>query len=172
MSFLGFLGHCIVGSGLQKLLEIIYAPKAVEQIFWGKLVGKAHFIDDAALSDLLLSQKMDVRIPKAFDHSASTVDEEIPRGASRKSEAHGNETKTTVQSWTDGRQISAGQNDATWSDIQEVKALYDALMEKTKSAEDVSQDSFLARIQNHLEVMKKKIWRIRGQHSCGYSPWR
>ena len=61
MSFLGSIGHLMAGSGFKELFEIIYAPKAVEQIMSGKAISRvvrAHLLLDTVLNGLLLSNSM------------------------------------------------------------------------------------------------------------------
>ena len=41
MSFLGAVGHLMGGSGLQKLVEVIYADSAVDHILIGKAISRA-----------------------------------------------------------------------------------------------------------------------------------
>ena len=68
MSFLGSVGHLMAGSGIKELFEIVYAPKAVEQIMSGKAISRAvraHLLLDAVLNELLQSKSMDVPIPCA-----------------------------------------------------------------------------------------------------------
>ena len=62
MSFLGSIGHLMAGSGLKELLELIYAPNALEYMLSGKAVSRAvrgHLIIDAALDGLLGSFSSD-----------------------------------------------------------------------------------------------------------------
>ena len=57
MSFLGSIGHLMAGSGIKEMFELIYAPKAVEQIMSGKAISRAvraHLLLDAVLNGLLL----------------------------------------------------------------------------------------------------------------------
>lgn len=66
MSFLGSIGHLMAGSGLKELLELIYAPNAVEHMLSGKAVSRAlrgHLIVDAALNALLYSATLGVQVP-------------------------------------------------------------------------------------------------------------
>ncbi len=68
MSFLGSIGHLMAGSGIKELFEMIYAPKAVEQIMSGKAISRAvraHLLLDVVLNGLLLSKSMDVPLPCA-----------------------------------------------------------------------------------------------------------
>ena len=58
MSFLGSIGHLMAGTGLQELLEMIYAPNAVTHIFSGKPVARAirgHILVDTALHAVLVA---------------------------------------------------------------------------------------------------------------------
>ena len=52
MSFIGSIGHLIAESGLKELLELIYAPNAVEHILTGKAIARAvraHLLVDVVL---------------------------------------------------------------------------------------------------------------------------
>ena len=65
MGFLGCIGNLMAGSGLKELLEMIYAPNAVEHIFTGKAIARAvraHLLVDAALNTLMLSKAPTVPI--------------------------------------------------------------------------------------------------------------
>ena len=58
MSFLGSIGHLMAGSGLQELLETIFAPNTVTHILSGKAFARAvrgHLLLDTALSTVLLA---------------------------------------------------------------------------------------------------------------------
>ncbi len=66
MNFHVCIRHLMTGSGLQELLELIYAPKAVEKILAGQAVARAtrrHFIVDVVLNAMLLSNLFGVPIP-------------------------------------------------------------------------------------------------------------
>ena len=68
MSFLDSMGHLMAGSGIKELFEMIYSPKAVEQIMSGKAISRAvreHLLLDALLNGLLLSKSMDAPLPCA-----------------------------------------------------------------------------------------------------------
>ena len=59
MSFLGCIGHLMASSGLQELLEMIYASNVVVHMLTGKAIARAvrgHFIIDAALNAMILSR--------------------------------------------------------------------------------------------------------------------
>ena len=66
MSFLGSIGHLMAGSGLKELLELIYAPNAVQHMLSGKSVSRAlrgHFIIHSAPNALLYSIALGGTIP-------------------------------------------------------------------------------------------------------------
>ena len=58
MSFLGSIGHIMAGSGLQELLECIYASNAVGHMMSGKAISRAvrgHLLVSGALNAILMS---------------------------------------------------------------------------------------------------------------------
>ena len=72
MSFLGCIGHLMAASGLQKLLELIYAPNAVVHMLTGKAVARA-LIVDAALNALVLAKTFNVPLPGSEDETTENV---------------------------------------------------------------------------------------------------
>ena len=83
MSFLGIISHIMAGSGFKELLELIYAPKVVEQIMTGKAISRAvraHLLLDAVLNGLLLSKSLDVPIPHAVgvEHADAESSDKTP----------------------------------------------------------------------------------------------
>lgn len=63
MSFLGSIGHLMADSGLQELLELIYAKNAVVHMLSGKAVARAirgHFLVDSALIAMLFCKSFGV----------------------------------------------------------------------------------------------------------------
>ncbi|CAG2201846.1 unnamed protein product [Mytilus edulis] len=66
MSFLGCIGHIMRSSGLQEILELIYAPNAVTHMLSGKAVARAirgHMLVDTALHSLLVSKIFNFDFP-------------------------------------------------------------------------------------------------------------
>ena len=66
MSCRGSIGHLMAGSGLQEVLELIYASNAVDHITTRKAISRAvraHLIVDAALNALLYSEALEVPVP-------------------------------------------------------------------------------------------------------------
>ena len=75
MSFLGCIGHLMAGSGLQELLELIYASNAVVHMLTGKAIARAvraHLIIDAALNSLVLANTFNVPLPGSSDTTEAT----------------------------------------------------------------------------------------------------
>ena len=67
MSFLGCIGHLMAGSGLQDVLELVYAKNAVTHMMSGKAVSRAvrgHFLVDSALQAILVSNTFDLPLPE------------------------------------------------------------------------------------------------------------
>ena len=78
MSFLGSIGYLIAGSGLQEVLETVYAEQVVCHMLSGKAVDRAireHMLVDAALHALLVEKIFNVPLPldgmKHNSHHAS-----------------------------------------------------------------------------------------------------
>ena len=134
MSFLGCIGSLMAGSGLKELLEMIYAPNAVEHIFTGKAIARtvrAHLLVDAALNTVMLSKSLKVPIRGMQDKPNDP--------ASTEDQPH---TSEEVEN----------------PDLQEACSLYEDLLKKHKTAEEVSAADVLSRIncllQEHRGGMK------------------
>ena len=66
MGFLGCIGSLMAGSGLKEILDMIYAPNAVEHILTGKAIEqaeRAHLLINAAVTTLIVSKALKVPIP-------------------------------------------------------------------------------------------------------------
>lgn len=74
ISFLGSIGHLMKGTGLEQLLEVIYAPNTVSHMLNGKAVSRAvrgHILVDAALNAIIASRALDPHLPELHDRSTS-----------------------------------------------------------------------------------------------------
>lgn len=81
MSYLGSIGHLMSGSGLQELLEVVYAPNSVVHMMSGKAVSRAvrgHLLVDAALNALLTSSALDVNLSQVLGSDESTASVPTP----------------------------------------------------------------------------------------------
>ena len=81
MSLLGSIGHIIKGSGLQEVLELIYADNAVGHILCGKAVQRVirgHFLVNTAMDAMLLAKEYKIPLEaetKANQLECQSVDE-------------------------------------------------------------------------------------------------
>ena len=121
----------MAGSGITERFEIIYAPKAVEQIMSGNAISRAvraHLLMDAVLNGLLLSKSMDVPLP-----CAAGVEQDDTE--------------------------SSDKTPCTNSDLKAAESLYDELVAIAKDAEEVANDEAIGRIQairdGHVETLAK-----------------
>ena len=140
MSFLGCIGTLMAASGLKELLEMIYAPNAVEHIFTGKAIARAvraHLLVDAALNTLMLSKALTVPI--------SGMQDTPNESAAAEDEDEDEDVASNTPSTADPRQNP---------DLQEARALYDELINKKKSAEEISAADVLDRIKGHLQQQR------------------
>lgn len=78
MSFLGCIGHIMSGSGLQEILEIVYASNTVPHMLNGKVVARAirgHMIVDTAIHALLMSKIFKVDTQRLESKVQATVEQ-------------------------------------------------------------------------------------------------
>ena len=121
MSFLGCIGHLMAASGLQELLELIYAPIAVVHMLTGKAIARAvrgHLIVDAALNALVLAKTFNVPLPGSEDET----------------------TENVVQTAT-----------SSTTELDEAAALYEKLVQGSMTADQVCQEYVMTRINDSLQ---------------------
>ena len=131
MSFLGCIGHLIAASGLQELLELIYASNAMVHMLTGKAIARAvrgHFIVDAALNAPILASTFNVPIPASDEETEEFMETE---------QAH---------------EGSAGK-----TDFDKAALLYDKLMQGLVSADQVCQADVMAKINDALQERKEHL---------------
>ena len=66
MSFLGSIGNLMAGSGLQEVLQVVYASNTVNHMLSGKAVSRTlrgHLLVEAALHTILLADAYNVPLP-------------------------------------------------------------------------------------------------------------
>ena len=59
MKFLGAVGDMMIGSGIEELLEMVYATNSVGHMMSGKAFARAirgHFLDDSCLNNILIDK--------------------------------------------------------------------------------------------------------------------
>ena len=128
MSFLGCIGHLMAKSGLQELLQLIYASNAVVHMLTGKTivpVVRGHFIVDAALNALILASTFNVPIPASHEETEQLLE------------------------FTQAHEGSAGM-----TDLDEAALLYDKLIQGLGSADQVCQDNVMAKINDAFKTKR------------------
>ncbi|KAK3752452.1 hypothetical protein QZH41_013499, partial [Actinostola sp. cb2023] len=164
MSFLGSIGHLMAGSGLKELLELIYAPNAVEHMLAGKAVARAvrgHLIVDAALNAMLYSAALGAPIPHVQTTGESSLEEmetstqcdhdvPLPDAGPSQRGTHEERPANITASPTQERDPITDESTTEPADaesnngqesVYEAKSLYTDLMENTKTAEKSSMKS-------------------------------
>jgi hypothetical protein len=137
MSFLGSIGHLMAGSGLQELLEVVYAGNTVCHMT-AKAISRAvrgHMLVDAALNTILLADAYNVPIP-----TNNTVEE--PPIAAADCESNDDMEQTI-------------QQETVVTDLTIAGKLYDKVMSSSLPVEEVCSSKVLERIQS--ELYEKKI---------------
>ena len=77
MSYLGSIGHLMAGTGLQELLEVIFAGNTIAHILSGKGVARAirgHLLLDSVLHTLLLCNVFETKLYLSCDNDPVELD--------------------------------------------------------------------------------------------------
>ena len=138
VSYLGCIGHSMASSGLQELLQLIYAPGAVAHMLSGKAIARAvrtHFIVDAARNALMLTSVLNAPLPSQHDISNSNDN------------AHLDLVDIATMPPDDQ---SADVCEKT--DLEKARALYEKLMDGIMSVEETCVSDVLNRIKHRLQT--------------------
>ena len=131
MSFLGYMGHVMASSVLQELLELVYAPNAVVHMLNGKAIGRAvraHFIVDAYVNGMMLTDVLDAPMPSQPDKSHSNDKAEVA---------------TVPRDYLYDEVIDI-------PDLDEARVVYEKLVDGTVSVEDICRCHVLNIIKDRL----------------------
>ena len=142
MSFLGSIGHLMSGSGIENVLEVVYASNTVGHILSGKAVARAiraHFIVDASLNSLLAAKVLDVKLP-IEDAELDLVGSAVTTDTMNTTEV--TETNTEVSSSTD---------------VQELTDLMHNILSGTATRADVENNDVLDNICRQLKCQQNKL---------------
>ena len=143
MSFLGSIRHLMAGSGLQELLEVVFAVNAARHMLTGKAISRAvrgHMLVDAALNTILVSKEYHIPLP--------TKETDEPKRDTASTDPENDDVDTDQQ--------KQGTVDVT-SDITEANDLYDKAMLSTLPVEDVCSAGVLIRIKGKLDDLKQTM---------------
>ena len=167
MSFLGSIGHIMMGSGLQELLETVYAPNAVTHMLTGKAVARAirgHFLVDTALHAILLSRIFEITLPKEVIRlTEATEDQAMEVDISSSEEAADILEILPV----DQEMLEADRDQVTEhvgkktninnSILHDVVQLYDSLIEEEISLDEIFSSEKVSILREKLCDEKEKL---------------
>ncbi|CAH3196081.1 unnamed protein product [Porites evermanni] len=142
MSFIGSIGQLFAESGLKELLELIYAPNAVEHIVTGKAIARAvraHLLVDAVLNNLILSKALGVSVP----------DLEVEANAPDMNDARADEEATPPE------EVSSA------SAISKIKHL---LQQQKESLQDNRTAKLWLQYMDMVDILRKSIKAERTGH--------
>ena len=153
ISFLGGIGHCIVQTGLQKVISTIYADNAVGHMLTGKAISRAiraHVIVDAALDAQLFTKLF------GMIQNSHVADEGEP-------EVDNENHEETIDGSTD--YLTEITHDELTvcddPDYTEAKLVYDGLMAGSLAISDIESSQELLRISSRLDDVKLKSSHAR-----------
>ncbi|WAR03768.1 hypothetical protein MAR_010326 [Mya arenaria] len=159
MSFLGAIGHLIAGSGLQEVMEHIYATNAVGHMMTGKAISRAvraHLLVDGVLNAMIASDALDVLMSslslearRCGSPSASEETEDVdlpqqPEGPEDSDSQEIIDVHITSDEDTLARDLMGNH------DIDEVALLYAHVMDGSLPAEEACRADVLLRIKELL----------------------
>ena len=127
----------MAASGLQELLELIYASNGVVHMLTGKAIARAvraHLIVDASLYALLLANILNVPLSGNLDEAGSEEE---------------------------GTEATMHEETVRNPDLEEAAVLYKHLMQGSMSADQVCQADVLTRIKNALQKGTKSLQSSR-----------
>ena len=158
MSFLGAIGYLMAGSGLQEIMELVYAPNAVVHILSGKAYARAvraHLLVDAALKALLLADAF--QVPQVLVH------QEVQTAVQ---EGERNGEGGTVYDFAfppmqgpdpdvmDGGNLEANVGDDT---LDIAATVLEKVLNGCMSPRDATREDVFIEVSNQLETHRKRL---------------
>lgn len=135
MSFLGSIGYLMAGSGLQEVLEVVYASNTMGHMLSGKAVSRAvrgHLLVNAALNAMLLANAYKVPVPcKETDDADEMAIQDSVRPAEKTGE------------------------DLLPPDLSTARELYE--IASTLALDDLCSAEVLAKILEKLDAKKEEL---------------
>ena len=147
MSFLGCIGKIMSGSGLQQVLEVVYAPNTVVHMLAGRAMARAfrgHMFVDSALNAIITARAFNVSLPEP---QAVIIDEVLSRGDDAPQ-------ADSQQCETDEAQRALREFSQIPGDLQQALQQSDALIQ---GEEPSLPRKVLDRIERQLEEEKRKM---------------
>lgn len=154
MSYLGCVGHLMSGSGLQELLQVVYAQNSVEHMLSGKALARAvrgHLLVDSALNMLLTARAYKVDLDAISENTSDSVVESQLQ--------YENVERATDEC---NRDSSSDACQASLpDDFMLLDTLLAELLSRQRSATDVETNQTLQRIFDKLEAEKLLLKKNR-----------
>jgi len=158
MSFLGCIGHIFTDTGLQEILETVYASNAVVHMLTGKSVHRAvrgYFMLDTALHALMLSELYNRPLDAPISEQLSNHGVENANGSTI---AFPN-TGLTEESESSRQSIDHNENiyDAPNDDVEAIGHLYDAISSDNAALDDTKTNTHLKAIDENISHFRQKL---------------
>ena len=147
MSFLGCIGKIMSGSGLQQVLEVVYAPNTVGHMLAGRAMARAfrgHKLVDSALNAIITARAFNVSLPEP---QAVIIDEALSGGDD-------SPQADSQQCETDEAQRALREFGQIPGDLQQALQQFDALLQGKELS---LPREVLDRIERQLEEEKRKM---------------
>lgn len=171
MSFLGAIGHIMGGSGLQELLECVYAPNAVVHMLSGKAVSRAvrgHFLVESTLYALILSEIYGIQIPNEENGGGKNPNDESrelqPDDTDLDMENHSAENSSDCnlaqKDSGDADEDLSGRDDSfhMWHpDLQIICAMYDDMCNENLSADEACKNDVFKGIKDKMSGFMRDL---------------
>ncbi|XP_053373150.1 uncharacterized protein LOC123533634 [Mercenaria mercenaria] len=146
MSFLGSIGHLMAGSGLQELLEVIYAPNAVVHMMSGKATARAlrgHFLVNTALHALIVSKLFGIEL------TSTPLEDQEPSIDIGNTEHGSLETYDAI--------IETNQRNGDQTLLNDIAVLYDKLEKEELDVPSITQNIAVQSVAGILCEERKKL---------------
>ena len=146
MSFIGRIGHLMKGSGIENLLQVIYASNTVDLILSGKAVSRAvrgHCIVDASFHSLLAAKVIGVTLP------AENTDPDLSM------ESKDVETTSTDDATKDAESVITEVSQS--HDVQELADLMNQLLSGETSTDDIEQNCIVSKTLANVSCEERNL---------------
>ena len=155
MNLLRSIGHIMKGSGLQEVLELIYANNAVGHILSGKAVQRAirgHFLVNTALDALLLAKEYKIPL------EAETRTDQLE--CQSVDENNANESTETLESRYED--IDMADNDINQNEqIETLKSTLESMISDESSDNELSQSDIIKCVKEKINSLKSSVSQSR-----------
>lgn len=145
MSFLGCIGSIMSGSGIEELLEIVYASNNVGHMLTGKAVQRAvrgHLLVENALNAIVTAETFNISLPKA--HVTENTEEA----------GLVNHRKTAERAATEELPVIQGDVPEV---LQRAVQLYDKCMAGEIGVDEICSESLLDVAKHKVDIQRMEL---------------